>query len=121
MIYIFLWFFCCSQPLFLRRVRCRQPRPVSLLLDALYMSYYHHGTDLTSELGMIYIFLWFFCCVITSFFWLFAKVLHLLYCLVHLVVCTQWPELQLCERREKQHSTISAASRRQHRSWWSWG
>ena len=85
------------------------------------MSYYHHGTDLTSELGMIYIFLWFLCCVITSFFWLFAKVLHLLYCLVHLVVCTQWPELQLCERREKQHSTMSAATRRQQRSWWSWG
>jgi len=85
------------------------------------MSYYHHAADYTSELGMIYIFLWFFCCIITSFFWLFAKVVHLFYCLVHLAVCTQWPEHQLCETTKQQKQQHPISARQRQRNWWSWG
>lgn len=53
------------------------------------MSYYYNHE--TSELlGMISLLLWFFCCIITSFFWLFAKVLSLLYELVQLAL-GPWP------------------------------
>jgi len=76
------------------------------------MAYYF--TDYTSEIGMIYLIFWFFISIISSFLWLFAKVLDLIYLIIHLAICHNFPGYHVCENRK-----ISP----QHRqgSWWGWG
>ena len=63
---------------------------------------YYYRTEYSTELGMLYLFFWFLISVITAFFWLFLKVLYLIYEVFYLVYCYNFPHI--CEPPKQKHA-----------------